>query len=79
MACDDGSGVLENVKGPDFVAIKTLENITEVECGHYHAVIRMADGSILVSGYNASGQLGLGDEKNRGYWTLIKKIEILET
>jgi alpha-tubulin suppressor-like RCC1 family protein len=38
----------------------------QISAGYYHTCARLDDGSLKCWGYNLLGQLGLGDEQNRG-------------
>ena len=44
-----------------FQKIKSLSNITRIECGYFHSMCIDMNGDLYVFGYNNSGQLGLGD------------------
>ncbi|AYV83931.1 MAG: chromosome condensation regulator [Hyperionvirus sp.] len=50
------------------------KNVEEVLCGPWHTVIKLTDGTLLASGYNMWGQLGLGDERSRKTFTQIPHI-----
>jgi len=54
----DGFGIDRTIS-PTFVPIKILNNISDVSSS-YHTVIIKSDGSVWGTGYNTSGQLGLG-------------------
>ena len=43
----------------------TDPEIKQIICGYYHTMIWRSNGDVLVFGYNGSGQLGLGDYRNR--------------
>ena len=55
-----------------FTQITTnTDNIKSVYCGGEYAFILKNDGTLWGTGYNASGQLGLGDGANRSTFTQI--------
>ncbi|AYV82954.1 MAG: chromosome condensation regulator [Hyperionvirus sp.] len=41
------------------------KNIVEVYCGYWDTIIRLEDGTLLGTGANFSGELGLGDSRRR--------------
>jgi alpha-tubulin suppressor-like RCC1 family protein len=49
-------------------------DVISVTCGAYHTIIQRADGSLMSCGYNAFGQLGLGDSTNRSKLTELKDM-----
>ncbi|AYV82434.1 MAG: chromosome condensation regulator [Hyperionvirus sp.] len=55
-----------------FLEIKNIpKNILRVICSELHTIIVLTDGRLMACGYNLSGQLGLGDTRNR---YLLEKI-----
>ena len=55
-----------------FTKITTnVNNIKEICYGAYHTLILKNDGTLWGTGYNTSGQLGLGDKTNRTTFTKI--------
>ncbi|AYV83781.1 MAG: chromosome condensation regulator [Hyperionvirus sp.] len=70
MGCgDNASGQLGlgDCVGKDiFTEISSVpRNIIEVYCGGLYTIIMLGDGTLLGTGHNAYGQLGLGDLKKR--------------
>ena len=56
-----------------FVEIKdTPQNIVDIVGGLFHTVILLNDGRIMTCGDNSSGQLGLGDTRDRWKFTEVK-------
>ncbi|AYV83347.1 MAG: chromosome condensation regulator [Hyperionvirus sp.] len=51
------------------------KNIIEVICGPYHTIIRLTDGTLMSCGFNRFGQLGLGDVKDRKFFSEIASID----
>ncbi|AYV83060.1 MAG: chromosome condensation regulator [Hyperionvirus sp.] len=51
------------------------KNISEVTCGNDHTFLRFNDGSLMSSGSNEYGQLGLGDNLNRNEFKEIAQID----
>ena len=49
-------------------------DINSVYCGDYHTFILKNDGTLFGCGYNAYGQLGLGDTNNRTTFTIISNV-----
>ncbi|AYV83224.1 MAG: chromosome condensation regulator [Hyperionvirus sp.] len=50
------------------------KNIEAVMCGQWHTMIRLTDGTLMSTGYNFYGQLGLGDEKPRNVFKKIPRV-----
>ena len=48
-----------------------VDDIKEIYCGMYHSLILKNDGILWSCGYNAYGQLGLGDITNRNTFTQV--------
>ncbi len=64
-----GSTLLTNVDGApkDFPAVYLGgRSAKQVATGRFHTCAILDDGTLKCWGYNAYGQLGLGDTKNRG-------------
>ncbi|AYV81237.1 MAG: chromosome condensation regulator [Harvfovirus sp.] len=60
---------------PFFTKIKDLpKNISEISCGNCCTFLLIDDGTLMGCGYNESGALGLGDNKNRTTFTHIKNL-----
>jgi alpha-tubulin suppressor-like RCC1 family protein/endonuclease/exonuclease/phosphatase family metal-dependent hydrolase len=51
------------------------DTIKQIACGSYHSIILKIDGTIYVTGYNAFGQLGLGDTQNRDSFIKVSKLD----
>ena len=51
--------------------ITNIDNIKSVYCGYFHTFILKNDGTLWGCGYNAYGQLGLGDTDNRNTFTQV--------
>src|SRR3989442_565678 len=65
----------DNKNRNKFEEIKGLPNdIVNIACGAYHTIIQRANGTLLSCGYNYSGQLGQGDNKNRNKFEEIKGL-----
>ncbi len=62
-ACDDG-----NTKGDDGCSAdcQQSQEVVQISAGQYHAWARFAHGKVKCWGFNAQGQLGLGDTNQRG-------------
>ncbi|AYV81460.1 MAG: chromosome condensation regulator [Harvfovirus sp.] len=58
-----------------FTEIKGIsKNISEIVCGFSHTIIRLTNGTLMCSGDNSYGQLGLGDWQHRKIFEEIKNI-----
>ncbi|MDR2153290.1 MAG: hypothetical protein LBO72_10775 [Helicobacteraceae bacterium] len=75
-------GLGDNAARNAFAPVKSLEGkkITRVAAagGVYALALSLAltsDGDVYATGYNANGQLGLGDNANRNVFTLAKSLE----
>ena len=56
------------------------KEIRQIVCGYYHSFILKESGELFAFGRNISGQLGLGDNKDRNIPTLVmqdKKIKYI--
>lgn len=49
--------------------------ITEVSCGFSHSVVLVDPSHVYVTGCGVSGQLGLGDDLNKYYFTLNEALK----
>jgi len=67
-----GSTILGMYNAP--VIIEGLNNIIDVQCGGSFSVALDSHGRLFCWGENRQGQLGLGDNHNRGYPQLIKSL-----
>ncbi|AYV82808.1 MAG: hypothetical protein Hyperionvirus2_176 [Hyperionvirus sp.] len=63
-----GRNIFEEIKG-------IPKTIVEVICGENNTILRLRDGTLMICGSNSSGQLGQGDNINRGSFVEIKGIE----
>ncbi|AYV83038.1 MAG: chromosome condensation regulator [Hyperionvirus sp.] len=73
-----GSGYADHVFGPAtryFKKIDYVQNVAEVHCGYDHTILRLMSGTLMTCGQNRFGQLGLGDEENRGKFTEIQAMD----
>lgn len=52
-------------------------NIGQMYCGMYHTIIVMKDGTVLATGYNEFGELGLGDKTNKNSFTKVDIHDIV--
>ncbi|AYV82548.1 MAG: chromosome condensation regulator [Hyperionvirus sp.] len=58
-----------------FTEIKeSPRNIASVICGGFHSFILLTDGTLMSTGFNSAGALGLGDKLNRNTFTKIPGI-----
>ena len=65
-------GLGDNTDRTAFIQITiNADNIKEVYCGGAHTIILENDGTLWGTGYNTSGQLGLGDITDRNIFTQI--------
>ena len=46
-------------------------DVKQIACGQVHTIIIKNDGSVWACGYNANGQLGLGDTTNKNTFTQV--------
>ncbi|AYV82719.1 MAG: chromosome condensation regulator [Hyperionvirus sp.] len=65
--CSEMIGRFEEIKGIG-------ANIDRVICGAYYTIVKLTDGTLMGSGDNTSGQLGLGDELCRCEFEVISGI-----
>ena len=72
-ANDNGQlGLGDTTNRTTFTQITTnADNIKEIYCGGYHTLILKNDGTLWGCGYNANGELGLGDTNSRYTFTKI--------
>ena len=59
------------------MGIKNREKLTgaiQITAGLYNGAALMADGTVYTWGYNAHGQLGLGDKVQRSYAEKVKGV-----
>lgn len=63
------TGAEFTVKTIDSTGSEVLERWLAVSVGQNHAAAIKSDGYLYTTGYNAYGQLGLGDATNRTSWT----------
>ncbi|AYV81559.1 MAG: chromosome condensation regulator [Harvfovirus sp.] len=69
-------GLGDNLGRTTFCVVKSVpKRIIKVICAMYHTIIRLTDGTLMSSGANSIGQLGLGDLKNRAVFEKIKLIK----
>jgi hypothetical protein len=52
----------------------SFDNPNKIAVGGYSSIIEKSDGTVWATGYNTSGQLGLGDKANRNVFTQIPGI-----
>ena len=65
-------GLGDTTKRGTFTQITTnVDDIKEIYCGFYHTFILKNDGTLWGCGWNANGQLGLGDDYNRTTFTQV--------
>ena len=65
-------GLGDTTKRGTFTQITTnVDDIKEIYCGFYHTFILKNDGTLWGCGWNANGQLGLGDGYNRTTFTQV--------
>lgn len=66
-----GLGHTGNKTIPTLIEDPELGHIVAISAGHYHALLLNSQGQVFSFGGNGSGQLGLGDLRNRGHPDLI--------
>ncbi|AYV82699.1 MAG: chromosome condensation regulator [Hyperionvirus sp.] len=54
------------------------KNIADVACGYNYTIVRLTDGTLMGCGLNTSGELGLGDQRNRYFFDKIQGIGDVE-
>ena len=65
-------GLGDGTNRTTFTKITTnTDNIKSIYCGSNHTIILKSDGTLWGTGYNALGQLGLGDKNDRTIFTKI--------
>ncbi|AYV81356.1 MAG: X-linked retinitis pigmentosa GTPase regulator isoform X1 [Harvfovirus sp.] len=70
----DDERLISNVSTNVLNQINQIENIMEIAHGS-HVVLRLRNGTLMSSGFNSHGELGLGDEKERQTFTEIPGIK----
>ena len=63
-------------KPPTWAVLSKMKHVTTMSCGGYHLLVVTSEGDVYSSGLNESGQLGLGDVRNRNS---LHKIEYFAT
>ncbi|AYV82747.1 MAG: chromosome condensation regulator [Hyperionvirus sp.] len=59
-------GLGDRLKRNVFEKIDSVpKNIVEVISGTFNVIVRLTDGTLMATGYNDHGELGLGDKRNR--------------
>ena len=64
---DHGHGTQRNVP----TAVPGMNEVVAVAAGSSHSFALSRDGTVMVCGYNNSGQLGLGDTDDRDTFTVV--------
>ena len=62
----------EFLVGP--VQVSLSAKISQIACGNWHTLLLAADGSLLATGHNLSGALGLGDKIDRAEFEPVKGL-----
>ena len=65
------AGELGGVSGNTFKQVGTITGVSRVFIGATCGFLLMSDGTLMASGYNADGQLGLGDTTDRAVFTAV--------
>ena len=58
----------------DTNGVDKLKDVIGVASGLHHSVALKKDGTVVTWGYNAHGQLGLGDKVQRSYAEKVKGV-----
>jgi alpha-tubulin suppressor-like RCC1 family protein len=71
-----GLGDEKNRNQPTIIKNIGIGRIAAISAGVCHSLIANSEGQVFSFGSNLSGQLGLGDNKNRSIPTLIERFSI---
>ncbi len=67
-----GIGKNFNIIYRSWLPVKLKHRVLQVACEWNHSMILLDNGTVLGTGNNSAGQLGLGDHKNRYVWERAK-------
>lgn len=74
-----GLGHENNVDKPSCVKSIKHEKVRLIACGRYHTLLATERGNLYSFGCNSDGQLGLGDDATKSFYSLPVKIESIDS
>jgi len=69
---DGQLGLKDKKDKKKFIFIKVLDGVSAIAAGYFHSLDIKTNGTLWDTGWNATGQLGTGDNKSIYIWKQIK-------